>query len=71
MARPVLCAAAAALLTFTAAAPALAAPAGEPAADALTVTVPATSGAPGYTINVTKSPFQITAERAGGTVMPG
>jgi hypothetical protein len=33
--------------------------------------VPATSGAPGYTINVTKSPFQITAERAGGTVMPG
>jgi hypothetical protein len=40
-------------------------------ADALTVTVPATSGAPGYTINVTKSPFQITAERAGGTVMPG
>ncbi len=69
MVRPVLLAAPAALLTLTATAPAVAAPAPQPAADALTVTVPAASGAPGYTIDITKSPFQITTERAGGTVL--
>jgi alpha-glucosidase (family GH31 glycosyl hydrolase) len=69
MVRPVLLAAPAALLTLTATAPAVAAPAPQPAADALTVTVPAASGAPGYTIDITKSPFQITTERGGGTVL--
>jgi alpha-glucosidase (family GH31 glycosyl hydrolase) len=36
--------------------------------DRLALTVPAADGAPGYTVEVTKAPFQITTQR-GGTVL--
>ena len=36
--------------------------------DRLALTVPAAGGAPGYTVEVTKAPFQITTKR-GGTVL--
>ena len=35
----------------------------------LTLRVPTAAGAPGYTIAVAKSPFQITTQRGGGTVL--
>src|SRR4051794_17128712 len=38
-------------------------------AGAVTLTRPASADAPGYTLTVTKSPFQITTTRAGQTVL--
>src|SRR5262245_20069329 len=37
--------------------------------DRLELTVPAGHGGPGYTVEVTKAPFQITTKRGGGIVL--
>jgi len=38
-------------------------------ADAVTLTRPASAGAPGYTLTIAKQPFQLTTSRGGSTVL--
>ena len=38
-------------------------------ADALTLTRPASAGAPGYTLTIAKQPFELTTSRGGATVL--
>ena len=64
---------AAALAPAVTASPAAAAPGAGPQfqdrGSSLTLRIPAVAATPGYTIDVTKSPFQITTQRGGGTVL--
>jgi hypothetical protein len=50
-------------------APAPTGPTFSPGSDALTLREPSVAGAPGYTISVGTSPFRVTAQRGGHTVL--